>query len=310
MPESADRQLNRILQLVADLSQAARRGDAPATLTVLSERYGAKPSVILQDLRILTEAGGDADDTWLSSLTVEQEEDRVSVQSYGPYRRPIKLTLDELVVLKAAVATEPEAPSSILPKFRSLTGVPGDPGDPIRAIPGTPGEQGATVATAERAMRERRALRLVYLGEGAEAPTDRIVEVHDMVSAIGRHYLIAWCRKAGAWRRFRADRALGAEVLDDVFTWRPDVPLVEDRSDLFQPPADGTDDVRVRFSPQIARWISERYPQSEPQPDGSVIVTFVTASVNWLVRHVLQYGDEAEVLEPAAYRDAVRRVVA
>jgi predicted DNA-binding transcriptional regulator YafY len=32
--------------------------------------------------------------------------------------------------------------------------------------------------------------------------------------------------------------------------------------------------------------------------------------VDWLVRRVLEYGPEAEVLEPAAYREAMRRAVA
>jgi predicted DNA-binding transcriptional regulator YafY len=31
--------------------------------------------------------------------------------------------------------------------------------------------------------------------------------------------------------------------------------------------------------------------------------------MGWLVRYVLQYGPEAEVLEPEVYRNAVRRAV-
>jgi proteasome accessory factor C len=309
MPEPAEHQLNRIVQLVADLSKAARDGASPPTLDELGARYGTKRSVILQDIRILTDAGNDADDTWISSLTVEQEEDRVSVQSRGPYRRPIRLTLDEFVVLQAAVATEPDAPKETVAKFGALSGVAGDPSDVIRATPSVWGGEAATVASAERAMRERKLLRIHYLGEGAEHASDRPIEVHEVVSAIGRHYLIAWCRVAGDWRRFRADRVIEADVLDDTFTWRPDAPLVEDRSGLFEPPDGGTDDVRVRFSPRIARWIAERYPRSERQPDGSLVVTFAVASVDWLVRHVLQYGAEAEVMGPAAYREAMRRRV-
>jgi proteasome accessory factor C len=309
MPEPAESQLNRIVQLVADLSKAARRGEPPDTLDELGARYGTKRSVILQDLRILTEAGNDSRETWISSLSVEQVGDRVRVQSQGPYRRPIKLTLDELVALQAAVATELDEPAPFCAKFSPLAGAAHDPANLIHAIPDAPGSQAAAVACAEQAMRERRALRVVYLGEGADEPTDRAVEVHDVVSAIGWHYLVAWCRRAGDWRRFRADRVLEAEVLDDTFAWRPDAPLIEDRSGLFVQPEDGVDTVRVRFSARIARWLAERYPRSEPQPDGSLVVTFAVASVEWLVRHVLQYGDEAEVLSPGAYRDAVRRVV-
>jgi proteasome accessory factor C len=306
MPESAESQLNRIVQLVADLSQAARRGEPPATLDALGARYHTKRSIILRDIRILTESGNHADDTWLASLTVEQDEDRVTVQSLGPYRRPIRLTLDELVALKAAVATAIDEPAPLLEKLAALSGVAHHGHSVIGAFPDAGSGEAGVVGDAERAMQRRRVLRMTYLGEGADHPSERAVEVHDVVSAIGRHYVVGWCRLAGDWRRFRADRVVGSEVLDEPFTSRPDAPLIEDRSDLFQPPDDGTDAVRVRFSPRIARWLAERYPRAEPQPDGGLVVTFTAASVDWLVRQVLQYGEEAEVLEPARYRNAIR----
>jgi proteasome accessory factor C len=310
MPESAESQLNRIVQLVADLSQAARGGAPPPTLDALAARYGTRPSIIMRDIRVLTEVGDDADDTWLSSLTVEQEGDRVTIESLGPYRRPIRLSLDELVALQAAVATERDEPSPLARQFAALSGVVHEGGQAISAMPGAGHLEAVMVSRAELAMRERRVLRMSYLGDGAERPTERQVEVHDAVAAIGRHYIVAWCRRAQDWRRFRADRVVEAELLDEHFVWRPDAPLIEDRSDLFQPPDDGTDEVRVRFSPRIARWLAERYPRAEAQPDGGLVVTFTAASVDWLVRHVLQYGEEAEVLEPATYRHAIRSRIA
>lgn len=310
MPEPAGRQFNRIVQLVADLTRAHREGWPAPTLDELSARHGVKRSVILQDLRILTEAGDDASDTWLLSLTVMQEGDRVSVQSRGPYRRPVRLSPEELLVLRAALATEDGVQDGTRAKLDVLSGVPLEATDALRALPGGLGPELAVVARAEQAMQTGRALRLRYAGEGAEQPSARVVEVHDVVSALGRHYLLAWCRVAGAWRRFRADRVLDAETLDERFNRRSDVPVIRDRTDLFEAPPDGVDEVRVRFSPRIARWIVERYPLGEPQGDGSVIVTFRSASVDWFVRHVLQYGAEAEVLGPALHREAVRRAVA
>jgi proteasome accessory factor C len=309
MPEPADRQLNRIVQLVADLTRVDREGIPAPTLEELSDRYGVKPSVIMQDLRILTEAGDDSNDTWLLSLTVTQEQDRVSVQSRGPYRRPIRLTPEELLVLQAALATEDGVGDATRAKLGAVASAALEAADVVRAVPAALGPETAVVARAEQAMGAGRALRVRYVGEGAEQPSERVVEVHDVVSALGRHYLVAWCRVAGAWRRFRADRVLDAEVLDEPFARRSDVPVIRDRADLFAAPPDGVEEVRVRFSPRIARWIAERYPQGERQGDGSVVVTFQTASVDWLVRHVLQYGAEAEVVGPGAHREAVRRAV-
>jgi len=74
-------------------------------------------------------------------------------------------------------------------------------------------------------------------------------------------------------------------------------------------PPDGIDHVKVRFSPRIARWVRERHRDAEVSYDERAVVTFPCASMDWLVRAVLQYGDEAEVLEPVAYREAMRRAV-
>jgi predicted DNA-binding transcriptional regulator YafY len=103
---------------------------------------------------------------------------------------------------------------------------------------------------------------------------------------------------------------LDAAPCEATFTPRPRGTTTLDRHPTFQPPESGTDGVRVRFASGIARWLAERYPDHEQEPDGSVIVTFDVASVEWLVRHVLQYGAAAEVLSPVGYREAVREAVA
>ena len=58
----------------------------------------------------------------------------------------------------------------------------------------------------------------------------------------------------------------------------------------------------VRYSPRIARWIAER-EEGELEADGSFVVSHPLADDAWAVRHVLQYGPEAEVLEPARVRE-------
>jgi predicted DNA-binding transcriptional regulator YafY len=66
----------------------------------------------------------------------------------------------------------------------------------------------------------------------------------------------------------------------------------------------------VRYSPRIARWIAEREGRTLDQ-DGSITIEHPMADEHWAVRHVLQYGPEAEVLEPESLRDAVHeRLVA
>ena len=63
--------------------------------------------------------------------------------------------------------------------------------------------------------------------------------------------------------------------------------------------------MKVKYSPRIARWIAER-EEGETAGDGSFVVDHPLADLDWAVRHVLQYGPEAEVLEPESVRAAIK----
>ena len=60
----------------------------------------------------------------------------------------------------------------------------------------------------------------------------------------------------------------------------------------------------IRYSPRIARWIADREGKSLA-PDGSLTLEHPLADADWAVRHVLQYGPDADVIEPASVREAV-----
>jgi len=310
MADRASDQLNRIVQLLAELSRRDREGEPAPSLRELAERFDTKPSVILRDIRLATEASDDPEATWLSSITAYQDGDRVSLSSRGPYRRPIRFTAGELLALQVALLGDDINESSVL---RELAGVAAGVHDGfhkgVSVLPAMPDDQAAVVELARSAMNTARKLSLVYAGEGAEHPGERVVYVHDIVAAEGSFYLIAWCERAGDWRRFRCDRVLDATVTDHCFEPRGDVPVVEDSCDLFDAPSEGVDEVTTRFSPVISRWVLERYPEAQDCGNGYAEVTFKTASIDWLVRTVLQYGAEAEVLAPSVYREAVKRAV-
>ena len=175
------------------------------------------------------------------------------------------------------------------------------------ALSGAPSEElEQGLAVARRARDERKKLEILYCASAGE-PSRRVVHVHQIVEAAGRWYLVAWCEQVKEFRNFRADRVLEAKLLRQDF--RPQV--------LFQPirkpeellRADERVTAKVAFSPRIARWLKERYPDGREPGDGRYVVIFKVADAAWFVREVLQYGAEAEVLEPEALREAVRRAV-
>jgi predicted DNA-binding transcriptional regulator YafY len=68
-------------------------------------------------------------------------------------------------------------------------------------------------------------------------------------------------------------------------------------------------EVRVRYSPRVARWISER-TATYADDDGSITVRHRVADPRWIVRHVLQYGGDAVVEAPEVAREWVATAAA
>lgn len=143
-----------------------------------------------------------------------------------------------------------------------------------------------------------------YLKPGDVAPAYRTIAPYRLVYAEGKWYVAAFDTDREALRFFRLDRVLDAVLEDDA---APDLPPVELATFLVNgaPYMAGEDiEVAVRYSPRVARWIAERTP-SYAEDDGSVVVRHRVADPRWIVRHVLQYGGEAVVDEPAAAREWV-----
>jgi predicted DNA-binding transcriptional regulator YafY len=303
---TAAAQLERIVSLVADLSRTAGDAENGRSLAELAGRYGVSPGQIAGDIQTLTTLCDHAEAEWLLSLSAWQQDDRVSVTSLGPFRRPILLSPDERLALQVALALDPEG--AALAARLAAAGQVDEAGlAPAPRAPRSPGDFPGLFVDAANA---RRCVEVLYAGEGDDAGRQSVIEPHELLGYRGHTYVHAWDRDGRGWRFFRMDRFLDALPAEATFERRDDFEPVTGRTDLFRAPASAVETVRVRYSPQVARWIRERYPRCEDDGNGGVVVTFLVTSVEWLVRRVLEHGAEAEVLGPPAYREAVRRAVA
>ena len=302
--------LNRIVQLVAELSRDPEANAAGASLDAVAARLGTTPHQVQQDLRTLTAISDDVGAEWLGSLSVWQEGDRVAVVSRGPYRRPIRFTPDELLAIRVGLAMERPGGEALAQRIGAALdreAVPGrHPGVHVDVAAGD--GEARVVALAREAIKARRVMTLLYAGERDLAGAARQVEPCEVVAVDGRSYIVAWCRRAHGWRHFRADRVLYASLEAETFAARADFEALRSPSDVFRA-ADHGDEVVVRYSPQVARWLAERFPNARRLESGAVEVTHRVVEPAWLVRMVLQYGAEAEVVGPAPYREYVARAV-
>jgi predicted DNA-binding transcriptional regulator YafY len=305
MSDTAAAQLRRVLQLIPELGDGE-----PHPIAEIARKVGVDREVMLRDIRTIAERF-DAPGAFVEGLQIVLEPETVSVVP-NHFLRPMRLTRAELCALELGLAMlrgerpveEHRAIERARDRLRQAIAATGedDPED-YRMAALSPAGDPEHLRRLREAHRARRRVRLSYRKAGAEQSTSRLLCPYGIVFTGGMWYVVANCGDEGV-RIFRLDRVEGVEVLEDRYEAPADFSLDEilREGKAFQAPDPAT--LRVRYSPRIARWIAEREGK-QVAADGSLVLEHPLADADWAVRHVLQYGPDAEVLEPAAVREEI-----
>jgi predicted DNA-binding transcriptional regulator YafY len=165
----------------------------------------------------------------------------------------------------------------------------------------------ALLSSAERASRS---VRFSYLDKEGKA-SSRVADPYGFIVNAGRVYCVAYDHTRKDKRTFAVDSISEPLVLAKTFQ-RPDDFNVEayaaaSISGVLH--ADHTTDVRVRFAPRVAkaaiaaRVVAER--RVKQAKDGSTEITYRVGDVDELVRWVLGWGAQAEIVGPRAARTRI-----
>lgn len=324
--------LARLLALVPYLlaRPGIRVADAAADLRI-SERQ------LRDDLQLLFVCGlpgygpGDLIDMSLDG-------DTVTITYDAGMDRPLRLTADEALALVVALRALAEVPGlaaadvleRTLAKLESAAGdaaggadrvavrlsagggatagagrSPED-GGPDRGGPGRSREE-SLVAAVRGGLDRGHALQMTYYTAARDATTDRVVDPMRLLLVEGHTYLEAWCRRAGAVRRFRLDRVDALTELDEPAAPPSDATGTDVRDGIFRgTPSDALVVLRVG---RASRWVTEYYPceRVHDLPEGRTEVALRAADLGWARRLVMGLGTDVEVLAPAGLAEAVRR---
>jgi proteasome accessory factor C len=312
MPEPAPDRLLRLLQL---LPLAAR--DGGVAYDELAEVLGVTRDQLDRDLAEITDRDYYHTAETGSDIQIILDADRVRVWTTGHLRRPTRLTPGEAAALDLGariLAAEREAPGVVhqLRALRERLAWRPDPAADHVIADGDPAAADAIRALLVDAARRRAPVRIRYLKPDAHAPEDRAVEPYTVVYGAGQWYVVGRAPEHDGVRIFRVDRILEAR-LDDVAPAPFEPPADFDAADYMAGGAvyyaDQEVEVAVRYAGRIAPWLKER-AEFAPLPDGDVLVRHSVADPGWLVRHVLQYGRHARVLQPEWVAAMVRQTVA
>lgn len=308
MSDTAAAQLQRILQLIPTLAD-----DREHPLDRVAADAGVSLPTLLRDLKSLAERYDDPAG-FIEGVQVFVDRDKVSVAS-AHFLRPMRLTLAELCALDLALnmlrQERPPEEHDVLQRAQArlrkvIARLPGDPEpEPVATASLAPADTDV-LSILRSAVKRRAKLRIVYRKADGEDMTERLICPYAVVNARGWWYVVAFCELSNGLRVFRIDRIDDCQLTALGFPPPADFSLEQILRDGRVFIGSPEEMLRVWYSPAIARWIAER--EGVPlREDGSLVLDCPLADDDWAVRHVLQYGPEAEVLAPQRIRSLLRQ---
>ncbi|MCK6481135.1 MAG: WYL domain-containing protein [Planctomycetes bacterium] len=313
--------LRRALTLIPLLQR--RQG---MRITAIARYLGVTPREVSEEIRDLVMMCGVPPYFPHNYIGFFIEGDRVFVRFAEHFRRPVRLTLPEALSLNLALRTlEGSSGRAFGPALLGLRRKIREVLAPEEArslqdaerrivAPTGPGAEAARRLQVLRdAMARTRRCRIVYFASHRGALTERVVEPLGVVENGGDWYCVAQDSVRRTPVPFRVDRIRTVTVLEDEeFEPPPHFDASKWRGpEMFRPRGDESA-VRIRFGPEVARFIRE---QSDPReitetPDGGVVRRLRSSSIQWVVAQVLRHAPHAEVLDPPEVRAAVAETCA
>lgn len=302
MSDTAAAQLRRVLLLIPRLAD----GDEHALADVAADA-GVDAEQVLRDIASISERF-DTPGGFVEGVSIWVEQDTVCVTA-REFHRPMRLTMPELCALELGLAMlrRERTPAEQGPVDGALARLR----HAISQVPSNERHEGARwadlgdagaaehLATIRAAIAARRTIELSYRAGAATESTVRTVAPHSLVFAEQMWYLVATA-DGGALRFFRVDRVEAVRMLEESFERDPAVgERVQEAGRAFA--SDTARRMTVRYSSRIARWVADR-EGATLAADGSLTLEHPVADEAWAMRHVLQYGADAEVLAPAELR--------
>lgn len=312
---TAAEQLRRLLLVLPTLAD-----DQVHSLDEIARRIHADVPTVRRDLIALIHRDGDEPAGFTEGVSLLLAADTVQMQTpAGHFRRPMALTRIELQALElglALLAQElPPDEHGVLRSARdrlqrALARMPATDQSPSAVHHADLGQEAEATRQIRRdlqqCIRQRRVATILYRAAAQSEDGSRRVYPLGIVWSRGMWYLVAWCERNDGLRVFRFDRIASARCETERYRAVDGFALESVLRDGRVLVGDPAEPMRVRYSARIARWIAER-EGTAIDPDGTTTVEHEVFSEDWALRHVLRYGPDAELLEPAALRDAIAR---
>ncbi len=275
----------------------------------IAEACGVNRRTIYRDLDLLSESG----------VPIWQDDGRFGIIR-EQYLATIRLRFDEAVALYIAARLlsrhADEHNPNIVSALNKLAVAFPDPlaehitrtAETVRGRPTNPRFL-QVLETISLCWAENHKVRIWYRSPRSGMLRERVISPYLLEpSTTGGLYVIGYDDWAQDVRTFKLDRLERAERLPERYEIPADFDSASHLADAWGiMTGDTLVDVRLRFSPDVAAYISERrwHPSQtlEPLPDGSTLMSFQVSDPREMTPWIRSWGASVEVLEPASLRE-------
>ena len=301
----------RLVTLATILIDAGRAGRKLAVAEVC-RATGVSEQELREDISVLNVVNFGAGTYVLYAEIDDEGMIEVDPEPYGDsFARPARLLPVEAKALVAAIdLIGDHIPAGSLASVRKkvVAALGEDPAREGLQVAPPAGDDAELSHQLSRAIAQHELLSIEYYKENEDEFSRRDIEPYALINGREGWYVTSYDPGRGDVRHFRLDRIKSVTPTGRHFAPRADVDPVADVDGwprTGEVPASRR--ARVWISRERARWIREERAVQQELEDGSMVVEFAFAGIDWLVREVLKEAGDAAVIEPADAREAVRR---
>jgi proteasome accessory factor C len=251
--------LARLLTMLPWLTQQKN-----VSATEISRIFAISEKEVFSDLALLTFVGPDQAGGGL--VDIQYTKDQVRVIDPQGLDTPLTLSDYEILTLLMGLKTLQELE---VDNPATTTAI-----EKLARLMSEDNTRSAMNLVINSAIESNQLLKISYLSQDRGTVTERKIEPLSISAESSTLYLKAWCQKSDGFRKFRIDRVLSAEPLNDTFAYR----------EWPQEITENLQHISLTFD-VAARWVLEQYQVQPTSIDSKEIrVVLDVHSLSWLIQ--------------------------
>ncbi|MFV2058203.1 MAG: helix-turn-helix transcriptional regulator [Thiohalomonadales bacterium] len=166
-------------------------------------------------------------------------------------------------------------------------------------------------AMVTTALLSQKQIHIVYHGREKNLQTERTLSPQRLVYYRDNWYLDAWCHLRGGLRSFSIDKITSSKLVNQARHEIKEIDLnrhYENAYGIFA--GEATQRAQLRFNSTAARWVAYEHWHSQQsgqhELDGCYLLEVPFNDPRELIRDILKYGPDVEVIGPRSLREEVR----